>query len=36
MKKWTKRAVAATIDHAALKPNMTDEDIVAECELGKK
>ncbi len=36
MKKWTKRAVAAAIDHAALKPNMTDEDIVAECELGKK
>lgn len=36
MKKWTKRAVAATIDHAALKPNMTDEDIVAECEIGKK
>jgi deoxyribose-phosphate aldolase len=36
MTKWTKRAVAATIDHAALKPNMTDEDIVAECTLGKQ
>jgi deoxyribose-phosphate aldolase len=35
MSKWTKRAVAATIDHAALKPNMTDEDIIAQCELGK-
>jgi deoxyribose-phosphate aldolase len=36
MTQWTKRAVAATIDHAALKPNMTDEDIIAQCELGKK
>ena len=36
MTKWNKMAVAATIDHAALKPTMTDEDIVAECELGKK
>ncbi len=36
MTKWTKRAVAATIDHAALKPTMTDQDIVDNCTLGKK
>jgi len=35
MAKWTKQQVAATLDHAALKPNMTDVDIVAACELGK-
>ncbi len=36
MTKWTKRAVAATIDHAALKPTMTDQDIVDNCDLGKQ
>jgi deoxyribose-phosphate aldolase len=36
MTKWTKRQVAATIDHAALKPNMTDQDIIENCELGKR
>jgi deoxyribose-phosphate aldolase len=36
MAKWTKQAVAATIDHAALKPNMTDQDIIENCELGKQ
>jgi deoxyribose-phosphate aldolase len=36
MTKWTKRAVAATIDHAALKPTMTDQDIIENCELGKR
>jgi len=33
---WTKEQVAKTIDHAALKPQLTDADIVAACELGKK
>jgi deoxyribose-phosphate aldolase len=33
---WTRQRVARTIDHAALKPFMTDEDIVAACEVGKK
>jgi len=36
MEKWTRERVAATIDHAALKPHMTDSDIVAACELGKR
>lgn len=36
MTKWTKQRVAATIDHAALKPNMTDQDIVENCDIGKK
>jgi len=36
MGKWTKRQIAATIDHAALKPTMTDQDIIDNCELGKK
>ncbi|MGM0489316.1 MAG: deoxyribose-phosphate aldolase, partial [Planctomycetota bacterium] len=36
MAKWTRRRVAATIDHAALKPNMTDQDIIDNCEVGKK
>jgi deoxyribose-phosphate aldolase len=36
MTKWTKRAVAATIDHAALKPTMTDQDIIDNCTLGKQ
>lgn len=35
-KKWTQAEVAATIDHAALKPTMTDEDVKAECALGAK
>jgi len=34
--KWTKETVAKTLDHAALKADMTDADIVAACELGKK
>lgn len=34
--KWTKEKVAKTLDHAALKANLTDKDIVAACELGKK
>jgi len=36
MAKWTKKAVASTIDHAALKPNMTDQDIIDACALGKQ
>lgn len=31
---WTKEKVAATIDHAALKPSMTDADIRSACETG--
>jgi len=34
MGKWTKEQVAATIDHAALKPQMTDDDIRANVEIG--
>jgi len=33
---WTKEQVARTIDHAALKPPMTDEDIRQACAVGKK
>jgi deoxyribose-phosphate aldolase len=33
---WTRKQVARTIDHAALKPFMTDDDIRAACRLGKK
>ena len=33
---WTREKVAKTIDHAALKPQMTDADIVEACALGKK
>lgn len=33
---WTKEQIAKTIDHAALKPFMTDSDIRAACQLGKK
>lgn len=33
---WTRQQVAATIDHAALKPEMTDKDIREAAELGKK
>jgi len=36
MAKWTKQQIAATIDHAALKPTMTDQDIIENCELGRK
>jgi deoxyribose-phosphate aldolase len=35
MPEWTRDKVAATIDHAALKPNMTDQDIRDQCRLGK-
>ena len=34
MGNWTKEQVAATIDHAALKPQMTDDDIRANVEIG--
>jgi len=34
--KWTKEKVAKTIDHAALKANLTDKDIIEACDLGKK
>jgi len=33
---WTRRQIAKTVDHAALKPNMTDRDIQEQCELGRK
>lgn len=33
---YTKKQVAATIDHAALKPSMTDKDIRENCKLGLK
>jgi deoxyribose-phosphate aldolase len=33
---WTRSQVAKTIDHAALKPFMTDKDIIAACAVGKK
>lgn len=33
---WTKQRLARTLDHAALKPHMTDEDIRAACEVGKR
>ncbi len=36
MSKWTKKQVAAAIDHAALKAEMTDQDIIDNCDLGKK
>ena len=36
MPEWTKKQVAATIDHAALKAEMTDQDILDNCELGKR
>ena len=32
---WKKEDVAKTIDHSALKPFMTDKDIIEACELGK-
>lgn len=33
---WTRKQVARTIDHAVLKPFMTDKDIVEACRVGKK
>lgn len=33
---WTRQQVAQTIDHAALKPFLTDHDIRAACQLGKQ
>lgn len=33
---WTRRQVAETIDHAALKPFMTDDDIRVACRLGRE
>ncbi|MCL4201057.1 MAG: deoxyribose-phosphate aldolase [Pirellulaceae bacterium] len=33
---WTRSQIAKTLDHAVLKPFMTDEDIVAACEMGKR
>ena len=33
---WTRQQVARTIDHAALKPQMTDDDIREACALGRK
>jgi deoxyribose-phosphate aldolase len=33
---WTRQQIAATIDHAALKAEMTDKDIAEAAELGKK
>ncbi len=33
---WTKQRIARTLDHAALKPHLTDQDIVAACQLGKR
>lgn len=33
---WTRENVAATIDHAVLKPSLTDQDIVQGCQFGKK
>lgn len=36
MTQWTRTLVARTIDHAALKPFLTDADIAAACALGKK
>jgi deoxyribose-phosphate aldolase len=33
---YTKEQIAATIDHAVLKPNLTTEDIIAGCKLGKE
>lgn len=36
MQMYTRTQIAQTIDHAALKPNMTDADITANCQLGIK
>ncbi len=33
---WTRKQVAATIDHAVLKPFATDKDIIEGCNLGKE
>jgi deoxyribose-phosphate aldolase len=34
--RWTREKIAKTLDHAALKPNMTDKDIVDACAIGRK
>jgi deoxyribose-phosphate aldolase len=36
MPTWTRKKVAKTLDHAALKANMTDKDIAEACQLGRK
>jgi len=33
---WTKEAVLGTIDHAALKPEMVDADIIKACDISKR
>ena len=33
---WTREQVAKTIDHAALKPQLTDADIIEACAVGKR
>jgi deoxyribose-phosphate aldolase len=33
---WTRTQIAKTIDHAALKPFLTDADIRAACQVGKQ
>jgi len=33
---WTKEKLASTIDHSAIKPHMTDSDIIEACEIAKK
>jgi deoxyribose-phosphate aldolase len=33
---WTRQQIAATIDHAALRPELTDEDIRAAVDLGTR
>jgi len=33
---WTKEKVARCLDHAAIRPEMTDSDIVRECAIAKK
>jgi deoxyribose-phosphate aldolase len=33
---WTRKRIAKTIDHAALKPQMTDDDIRQACALGRR
>ena len=32
---WNKKTIAATIDHAVLKPFATEEDVIEACQLGK-
>ena len=33
---WTKKQVAAAIDHAVLKPSYVEQDVIQGCELGGK